>query len=232
QAQARMENLVYGYVTLPTLALLGEEPYLDQLKILVAERRFDEAHIRKVAADVASLMEARGHPVSRVDVPAPGKHPHADIMGLLLLSMSSFGVFALILSGVLVVNLLTALLAAQVRQIGVMKAIGATPGQVGRIYFAQALLLGAVALILAFPAGRVGARLLCRSMAVFLNFDIASFSVPLWVDALAAAVGLVVPLGAAAFPVWKGSRVPVREALADFGVSRGAFGEGALDRLV
>jgi putative ABC transport system permease protein len=232
QAQARMENLVYGYVTLPTLTLLGEEPTLNQLKILVAEGRFDEKHIRSVAADVQSLMEARGHPVSRVDVPAPGKHPHADIMGLLLLSMSSFGVFALFLSGVLVVNLLTALLSAQIRQIGVMKAIGATPGQVGRIYLGQALLLGAAALLLAFPAGRTGGRLLCRSMAVFLNFDIASFSVPLWVDALVAAVGLVVPLCAAAYPVWKGGRVPVREALTDFGVSRGAFGEGALDRLV
>ena len=41
QAQARMENVVYGYVTLETLALLGEEPYLDQLKILVSGDRFD-----------------------------------------------------------------------------------------------------------------------------------------------------------------------------------------------
>ena len=43
QAQARMENIVYGYITLATLAQLGEEPYLNQLKILVAENRFDEA---------------------------------------------------------------------------------------------------------------------------------------------------------------------------------------------
>ena len=36
QAQARMENAVYGYINLDTLAQLGEEPYLDQLKIVVA----------------------------------------------------------------------------------------------------------------------------------------------------------------------------------------------------
>src|SRR6202451_2475044 len=44
-AQARMENSVYGYVTLDTLSQLGEQPYLDELKILVAENRFDEKHV-------------------------------------------------------------------------------------------------------------------------------------------------------------------------------------------
>jgi putative ABC transport system permease protein len=230
QAQARMENVVYGYITLATLAELGEEPYLDQLKILVAENRFDERHVRSVAEDVRTLVEARGHPVSRVDVPRPGKHPHADIMGLLLLAMSSFGVFVLLLSGILVVNLLSALMASQVRQIGVMKAIGGSSGQIGRIYFGQALLLGVAAICVALPASRAGSRVFCRYMAVFLNFDISSFAVPAWVDLLAAAVGLVVPLLAAAYPVLKGSGISVREALADFGVSRNTFGTSAFDR--
>lgn len=37
QAQARMENIVYGYINLATLVQLGEEPSLDQLNILVAQ---------------------------------------------------------------------------------------------------------------------------------------------------------------------------------------------------
>jgi putative ABC transport system permease protein len=230
QAQARMENVVYGYVTLATLGSLGEEPFLDQLKILVAERRFDEKHIRGVAEDVRQLLVSLGHPVSRVDVPKPGKHPHADIMGLLLLAMSSFGVFVLVLSGILVVNLLSALMASQVRQIGVMKAIGGSSGQIARIYFGQALFLGIAAILVALPAARAGSRVFCRYMAVFLNFDVTSFTVPAWVDLLTAAVGLLAPLLAAAYPVWKGSAVSVREALADFGVSQSAFGTSAFDR--
>jgi putative ABC transport system permease protein len=231
QAQARMENAVYGYITLATLTQLGEEPVLNQLKILVARHRLDEKHIRQVAANVQKVMEDRGHAVS-VDVPKPGKHPHAEITGLLLLAMSSFGVFVLILSGILVVNLLTALMASQIRQIGMMKAVGATSGQIGRIYFGQALLLGVAAIAVAVPAARVGSRVFCRYMAGFLNFDIASVAVPLWVDLLAAAIGLVVPLLASAFPVWKGSGIPVAEALSDFGVSRNAFGTTWLDRLL
>jgi len=207
QAQARMENIVYGYITLPTLAQLGEEPYLDQLTMVVADDKLDEAHVKRVAADVKAWVEGQGHPVRRMDVPRPGKHPHADLTGLLLLAQAAFGLFALVLSGILVVNLLTALLASQVRQIGVMKAIGGTRWQIARIYLAQSLLLGVAALAVAVPAGMWGSRVFCRYMAVFLNFDIKSFAVPMWVYALDVAVGAVVPVLAAAYPVAKGSGV-------------------------
>src|SRR6266404_447653 len=230
QAQARMENIVYGYITLDTLAQLGEEPYLDQLNILVAANKLDGDHIRNVAADLKKVIEDRGHPVRRIDIPNPGKHPHTDIMGLLLLTMCSFGLFVLVLSAILVINLLMALMASQVRQIGIMKAIGATRWQIARIYFCQALMLGIVAIFVALPLGIWAGRALCRYMAAFLNFDINSFAVPIWVYLLVAIVGLATPLLAAAHPVWKGSGISVREALADFGVSQNIFGTSPFDR--
>ncbi|MBX7183515.1 MAG: ABC transporter permease [Vicinamibacteria bacterium] len=230
QAQARMENVVYGYITLDTLALLGEPPVLDRLEILVSQDRFDRARIADVAGRVKAFLEARGHAVRRVDIPEPGKHPHADLMGMLLLAISTFGLLVLALSGVLVVNLLTALMASQVRQIGMMKAVGATRGQIARIYLGQAGLLGVAAVILALPLGMLGARALCRYLAVFLNFDVTSFAVPFWVYALVALVGLVTPLLAAAYPVAKGSALTVSAALADFGVVDRGFGTDPLDR--
>ncbi|HEY6348702.1 MAG TPA: FtsX-like permease family protein [Candidatus Angelobacter sp.] len=230
--QARMENCVYGYITMDTLVQLGEQPYLDRLNILVAEKRFDEQHIRSVAKDVKKLVESHGHSVSSIEIPRPGKHPHADLMGMLLLAMSSFGFFVLILSGILVVNLLMGMMASQVRQIGVMKAMGGTRGQVARIYFGQALLLGIAALAIALPVGLLGSRVLGRPLSVLLNFDITSFAVPPWVYVTAIAVGLLVPLLAAAWPVWKGSAISVREALADFGVSRNTFGSSVFDRML
>jgi putative ABC transport system permease protein len=230
QAQARMENIVYAYATLDTLALLGEEPYLDQLTVVVAENKFDEAHVRRVAADLEKWMTSQGHPVRRLDVPTPGKHPHADIMGLLLAAMAGFGLFALVLSGVLVVNLLTALMASQARQIGVMKAVGGTRRQIALPYLGQAACLGSAAFLLAVPAGIWGSRALCRWLAVFLNFDITSFAVPAWVYLLDATVGILVPLLAAAWPIARGTAVSVREALADFGAATSAFGASALDR--
>jgi putative ABC transport system permease protein len=231
QAQARMENIVYGYVTLDTLARLGEAPYLDRLNIVVAADGFNKAHIQGVAAGIKRLAESRGHVVRGVDIPNPGEHPHAHVMGLLLIAMSSFGFGILALSGVLVVNMVTATMALQIRQIGVMKAIGAGSGQIAAIYLKQTLLLGTAAIIVALPIGVVGGRALCRSMAGFLNFDMASFAAPVWVYLLAALAGWAVPLLAAAGPVWQGSRVPVRLALAG-GRTSSTFGESRFDRAV
>jgi len=230
QAQARMENIVYGYINLATLVQLGENPTLDQLNILVAQNRFDEAHIKRVVADVETVIASRGHHVRRIDVPRPGKHPHSDLTGILLLAMSSFGLFVLVLSGILVINLLTAMMASQVRQIGVMKAIGGTRGQIARIYFGQALFLGIAAVIVSVPLGIIGSRALCRYMAMFLNFDINSFAVPVWVYLLVAVIGIAAPLLAAALPVLRGTAVPVRVALSDFGLSQTTFGASAFDR--
>src|SRR6201988_3428563 len=230
QAQARMENIVYGYINLDTLVQLGEEPRLNQINLLVAQNRFDENHIKQVVAGVEALIKSRGHEVLRVDIPRPGKHPHSDLTGIMLLAMSSFGLFVLVLSGILVINLLTAMMASQVRQIGVMKAIGGTRWQIARIYFVQALFLGIAAVIVSVPLGILGSRAMCRYMAFFLNFDINSFAVPIWVYLLVALIGIAAPLIAAAWPIWRGTATPVRVALSDFGLSQTSFGASVFDR--
>ncbi|MDB5968283.1 MAG: hypothetical protein JWQ90_733 [Hydrocarboniphaga sp.] len=235
QAQARMDRVVYGYITLDTLQTLlpqGQVAKLDQLKIRVAQNTGDEAHIRSVVQQLQQRIEQSGYSVRRIDIPTPGEHPHAAVMGMLLLAIAAFGFFVLMLSGVLVVNLMTALMAAQIRQIGVMKALGGSRAQIARIYLAQALCLGGIALVLALPSGLLGSRVLSRYLAVFLNFDIDSFEVPFWVCLLAIVVGLLVPLLAAACPVWNSSRISVHRALTDEGVSSRAFGETAFDRAV
>lgn len=234
-AQARMDRVVYGYVTLDTLQMLlppGQIATLDQLKIRVAQNPGDEAHIRNVVQQLRQRMEQTGHTMRRVDILTPGEHPHAGVMGMLLLAIAAFGFFVLMLSGVLVVNLMTALMAAQTRQIGVMKALGGSRAQIARIYLAQALCLGAAAVVLAVPPGLLGSRVLSRYLAGFLNFDIDSFAVPLWVWLLVILAGLLVPLLAAARAVWKCSRVSVHRALTDAGMPAGGFGETAFDRVV
>lgn len=236
RAQARMENVVYGYVRLETLALLGERPFLDQVLVLAAGDADDEEHVRQVAARAESLVRERGPGLARVEVPRPGRHPHADLMALLLRSMALFGLFVLALAGVVAVNLLVALMAGQVRQIAVMKTLGGSRRQIAAIYFGQALALGLAALALGLPLGLWGGFTLCRAMARFLNFDIASFAVPPWVFLLVFLAGLGVPLLAAAWPVWRGIARPALAGLADHGAPAAPFGAGAragaFDRLL
>ena len=232
QAQARMEQLVYGYITLNTLKQLGEDPFLDEWKIEVAGEKFREEHVRSVIAAVKTFLEKKGKPVERIEIPKPGKHPHADLMGMLLLFKASFGLFALLLSGVLVVNLISALMAGQIRQIGIMKSIGARRSQVMGIYLTSVFLLSALALMISIPLAVVGGRSLATFMSRFLNFDIRSYSVDGWVFLLEILAGLLIPLLASLYPVIKGSRITVREAISDYGIEQKVFGNRRTDRLI
>jgi ABC-type antimicrobial peptide transport system permease subunit len=146
--------------------------------------------------------------------------------------MATFGLFALALSGVIVLTLLLALMAPQRHQIGVMKAIGGTREQIAGIYLSQAGILGVAAWLVATPIGVAGGRVLSREFSVLLNFDLTSLAAPVWISPLVAAIGVLVPLIAAALPVARVTEVTVRDALASHGVGPAAFGARRLDRLL
>jgi putative ABC transport system permease protein len=226
---AGMERTVWGYVTPETLALLGETGGLDQLKIITAGNPMDTAAIEATARGLAGWLEAHGHPVREIQIPPPGKHPHQGQMTAVMLMLNLFAVLALLLSGVLVGTTVEAMMARQVREIGVMKAVGAGTGQIARLYLAMMLVLGVGALVLAVPSSLWAARALAGMAAYNLNIKIASAAVPGWVLALVCAAGLLVPLLAAAVPVGRASRTTVQNAIHDSGTPLEAFGARRFD---
>jgi putative ABC transport system permease protein len=134
------------------------------------------------------------------------------------------------LSGFLVINTISALLAQQTRQIGIMKTIGARRGQIVAMYLFGVLTFGVLALIVAVPLGAIASFLFTSYMAGLLNFDIA-FRVPLEAVLLEVGIGLTIPLLAAAVPIMAGVRITVREAIASAG-GAGHFGTGFIDRAI
>ena len=217
-----MEHIVYGFVTPATLARLGAPSSLDQLQIVVRDRTLDRDGVRGVAREVGDVAARLGHRVRDVDVPEPGRHIHAGQMESLLMTKGAFGVLALLMSAFLVVNLVTAMLAGQTREIGVMKAVGARPAQLAAMYLGSALVLGLVASAVAIPIAAYLGREYARFAAGLLNFDIEGYAIPRWALLLQLAAGTLLPVLAAAVPVVRGSRLPVAAALRDVGLSGGA----------
>ena len=224
-----MEHVVYMFATPATLAQLGARSSMDELQIVVRDRSLGRDGVRQVARQVADLMANVGHRVTNVDVPFPGRHIHAGQIDSLLYTQGAFGMLALFLSGMLVVNLIAAMLTGQVREIGVMKTLGAQPAQLAAMYLGIALILGVIASAIAIPAAAMLGRLYAEFTASILNFDITGFTIPLWAFALQLVVGALLPVLAAAIPVARGCRVSVSEAMRDFGISgRGETGVGRL----
>ena len=214
-----MEHVVYAFATPATLARLGVPATLNELQLVVRDSTLDRDGVRAVAYEVKRLLESRGRVVTNVDVPVPGQHQHAAQIDSLLFTQGAFGVLALVLSGVLVVNLIAAMLAGQVREIGVMKTIGASTGQLAAMYYGMALLLGVVASAIAIPLAAYVGRTYADFSAEMLNFNTAGFSIPPSAYALQLVVGLVFPLVAASLPVSRGCRISVASALRDVGIA-------------
>ena len=219
-APAWMEGYAYGYITKETLELLGGKPLNTELKILVSEDSMNKQHIKDNVKMLKDFLEKDGVKVTRIEIPNPGKHPHYDQMATLLFLMEVFGLFALILSGILVANMISGILEQQTRQIGIMKAIGAGSKQIVYLYEGMVLLLSVAAMLVSIPAGIAAGRGYAELAAEILNFNIYSSYIPFYVFLLEIAVGLLIPMITALYPIIKGSRITVRKAVNDYGINQ------------
>ncbi len=226
-----MDHVVYGFVTSATLVALGAPEALDQLQIVVRDRSLDREAVRAVTSEVRTVATRMGRTVRAIDVPQPLRHEHAAQMDSLLMTMGAFGALALLMSAFLVVNLVTAMLAGQLREIGVMKAIGAQPAQLAAMYLGLALALGMVASLIAIPLAALLGTAYARFSADLLNFDIAGYGIPARAILVQLAAGLLLPVLAAAVPVIRGCRIPVSVALRDVGIDAGDALPQWLDRV-
>jgi putative ABC transport system permease protein len=214
-----MDHLVYGYVTPATLAQLGVSSTLDELQIVVRDTTLDRDAVRSIAYDIKATLERDGRHVLGVDVPVPLQHPHAAQMDSLMVTQGAFAVLTLLVVALLIVNLITALLAGQTREIGVMKTLGASAAQLSRMYLVFAAALGALAAAIAVPVSVALGRPYAGMKADMLNFSVAGFAIPWWAIAAQIVVAVVLPVLAAAWPVLRVCRGTVAAALRDSGIA-------------
>jgi len=224
--------MAFGYITFDTLEWLGFSRDFNELHILVAENGTDKEHIQAVADRVQDKIEKSGRTVYWTWIPEPGEHPANEDLQALLIILGVLGTLSLFLSGFLVINVISALMMQQIRQIGIMKAIGARVTQIIQLYVGMVLFFSFLALLVAVPLGALAAYAFTSFMASLFNIDLAGFRIPPQALVLEGAVGLLVPLLAALYPVFSGARITVREAISSYGLGKGVFGRSFIDRLV
>ena len=215
-----MENLVYLYGTEAALKRLGAPAGFNELQVRMRDDHPTRADVRRSVEALQARLVAAGYVVKSVDVPEPGEHIHAAQMDSLLMTQGAFGLMALLACGFLVVNLVSAMLAGQTREIGVMKVLGGSPKQIGAMVLAQAAALGLLASAIAVPVSLWLGRIYGGLKADLLNFPLDCIATPAWAVVLQLVVGLALPVAAAALPVRAALRRPVGEALRDIGITR------------
>ena len=194
-------------------------------------RLADPKEAGATAAKVGRALGQRGVAVSAVRVRDPQTQEGRRELETLLLLLAVFSTVGAVLSGFLVGNTVAAIMAEEMRQVGIMKSLGAGRRRLVRAYLLPALVLGAAGTLLGLPAGIVGGDALGRYLGGKLSLELPAFSPSLREAALAAVVGLGVPVVAAVVPAWRGAGTPVSDLVRSYGIA-GAYRRRAVDRLL
>ncbi len=230
QAPNWQEHRGCGYVTTETLAQLGEPPILHELLIQFRPAPSTMADAESAAASLARWLGERGHDVHEIRVPKLRQHPHQGLMDAMQLVLLVFGLLLLVLASIVLATVLSAILARQTREIGVMKAIGARTSQIASFYSALVLVIGIAALALALPLGYLGACALIAKAAFLMNISLADPTIPWWVFLVVIALGTIVPLAVSTVPIVRAARTTVRDSLAEH-TARSGFSRPSVTRM-
>jgi putative ABC transport system permease protein len=134
----------------------------------------------------------------------------------------AFGVIALVISVLIVVNVVSGAVLAGTTRIGVLKAIGFTPAQVVASY----VLLVAMPALAGCVAGAACGNLLAIPM-LKVNasvYQVGALGVPFWVDAAVPLTALALTMAGAAAPALRAGRMSAVHAIATGRAPRPAHG--------
>jgi putative ABC transport system permease protein len=193
---------------------------------------FSQQNAEAIVSQLKVQLEKIGAPVFFYQIQPPNKHPAQDILNGIVMILSVMAVLALGLGLFLVINTVNAIVAQQVPQIGVMKAIGGSTRQMMTLYLSGVLIYGLIALLFAVPLAGLAANAVTGAMLQLLAIPVdPTFRLSNQAVTQQAIIALLVPLLAALWPIFSGVRITVRQAISSYGIG-GSFGKSLLDRLL
>ncbi|MFF9198399.1 ABC transporter permease [Streptomyces sp. NPDC014779] len=139
--------------------------------------------------------------------------------------VTAFAALGLTLSVLVIGIVVSGVVGAATRRIGILKAVGFTPFQVGRAFVAQALLPAAVGAVLGVLLGNGVAVPVMAELAT--TYGTAEILIPVWVDVLVPAGVLLVVAAAAYGPALRAARLRTADVLGPGRPGRAARGGGA-----
>jgi len=213
QAPSRMEQLIYGYVTTETAKSWTRGELVERLLVLPNHGYTDATSVRQIAVRLEEKLNELGYQVSKISFPSTTEHKHQFQMNSILFLLTGVGMLALLVSVVLVLNLINGILTSQVKQIGILKAIGATKFHIASIYLGSMMILGLIASLLAIPLAVGTGYVISAKIAAFLNFNILTTTLPFSFLLMLLVAGTTLPMIAAITPIKRWTQVSVISAL-------------------
>jgi putative ABC transport system permease protein len=211
-----------AFITPDTQRKLGLGSDFNHLYITVSGAGSDRAFISAVAAAVNDQVKNSGRQVYQLDQKLSTEHPMTSTVLAMIGVLAALGGLITILSSSLIVNTLNALLAQQLRQIGVMKLVGGRSIQILGMYLVLILGYSLIALLLAVPLAALAGYGLAAFIATLVGAIVGGFRIIPAALLVQVLIAILIPLGAGFLPVHNGATIKVHQALSN--IRRGHAG--------
>lgn len=203
--------------------LLGGPDRFTQVAVLSADGVTDERlreDVRAALASEAGSGEAGEYLVrTKEEVVADNKTDMGGFLDVMKYALLGFAGIALLVGIFLIVNTFSMLVAQRTREIGLMRAVGASRRQVNRSVLLEALLLGVFGSILGVAAGvGIAVGLIALMNTVGMNLSSEDLTIVWTTPVTGLVLGVVVTLVSAYLPARRASKVSPMAALRDTGV--------------
>ncbi|WP_327697009.1 ABC transporter permease [Streptomyces sp. NBC_00459] len=225
---ARIVGIATFKVTNPGAAVVYFDTATAQRELLGATGRFSQLYVTaadgvtdtQLKQNVTSTLTAAGafKIQTQKEYSDENREGIGEFMNVIKYAMLGFAGIAFLVGIFLIINTFSMLVAQRTREIGLMRAIGSSRGQVNRSVLVEALLLGFVGSILGVGAGVGIAIGLMKLMSMAgMNLSTDDLTVKATTPVIGLVLGVVVTVLAAYLPARRAGKVSPMAALRDAG---------------
>jgi putative ABC transport system permease protein len=169
-----------------------------------------------LATQIREDLREQGVTVASMVVNEDPRFWAQDIMDAVITVLVIIGTASLFLSAFLVINTISGIMAAQKKQIGIMKIIGADRFQIIALYLVMVAILGLVAFVIAIPITMQLAFGILDFFGNFLNYNTPEIYIPAEIVLIEFAMAIMVPVLSALAPVLSGTAITPADAISDY----------------
>lgn len=196
----------YGYIPLTAMRDITPVTAYDSLKVRAASQ--------EVADSLRDKIIGQGFVVSALsDVIDQA----LQIFRIIQIVLGGFGLIALFVSAIGMFNTMTITLLERTNEIGIMRSVGVTPGDIGRLFVVEAMLMGFMGGVMGIAVGFLTGEL----ANVAFNFlaqqlggqSVDLFSQPLWFLAVILGFSTLIGFFTGFFPARRAAKMDPLEAL-------------------
>ncbi len=210
EGPGQLNNGAFGVMPLRAAQkLFGREGELDQIEIVATPQASGGDGLDALK----EALQARLGDSYSVVYPAMQGKRVTQMLNTYQLGLNFFSVIALFVGAFLIYNAFSMTVQERTREIGMLRTIGMTRGQVMRQILAEAFALGLGGVAFGVLVGIVFAQGLIQLMELLVGQEVSQIHVPLDGLLTSILVGLCVTFAAALIPAWQASRVSPLESL-------------------